>query len=221
MRTTRQRLEERALEKALRRVPCPEAPEDLKQRLLGAVGAESALARRRPAVWGYAVVAVLCVTAGAVWLGSQIGGTRHREVVVTAPHSTGPPPTPTAPPRSNEEVVPGDNRPKAVAVRPSTKPPHKAVRIVRALPAIPAEAESGTMTISVGRATPTTVGMAQASAVMPDGHGGWAKTEWVLVRDPRHGGARQEVTYTGSGRKRPRLTVASTSNDARKDGEGL
>jgi hypothetical protein len=75
------------------------------------------------------------------------------------------------------------------------------------------------MTIQVGRAKPGVIGIAVASAMVPDGEGGWAKTEWRLVRDPRTRLVRERVTYTESGGKRRRVTVEAKSEWAKDDGD--
>lgn len=202
--------------KAMRAAPSPEPPDGLRARLLVLVGEDARPAPSGRSVWRFVAAGAVCIAAAAAWFGRPVNGPSRRHEAVTLLQPAAQRSESVVAPRLHAHPVDAAEksaaRPRAIAkgrgrprlVFPGAKGGRTGV-------AREAWDEPAAMTVAVGHATPTTVGVARASAMMSDGAGGWVKTEWVMVRDPRSHVARQRVTYTDPANRRRRLTVAAIS----------
>jgi len=209
-RTSRDR---KKIERALRTTPSPAPPKELRARLLGLLPDDGLRAASARPVWGIAVACVVSLVAAAAWLGRPTTHPkRPREAVA---FSTARPPGLVAPEQEAKRQVAAATPTTVVATKQRRQDiPHKPhTRLVAGtgIRRVAMSVPSPQMTVTVGRATPTTVGVASASSMLSDGAGGWTRTEWVMVRDPHSHVTRQNVSlYDGVGKRR-KLTIASTS----------
>ena len=205
----------RRLAGALRGAQRPVPPEGLRERLLAVAGPAPARAPSRRFVWGYAAIVAIAGVALAVCYvapfasrsaPSRTGAVARQTVFV---------PNQVANRITPERRIAGAQKTQAGPPPASEKRPATRVALrgadSRGLRRTEDAVAPGTMTVAVGRAGATTVGVATASAMLPDGAGGWTKTEFTMVRDPRSHIAHQKATYTDAADKRRKLTVASAS----------